>query len=397
MSESKRVFLLSAWLPNYHLELWSDLRRILADRGVEFTIIQGDPDGEVDMRGQAASLDWTVYRQNRFFRFGGRTLIWQRCTDVVLDSDLVIVDEGSRLLLNYWLLAKQRRRKLRVAYWGHVGNLNAFRASRLSEALKRRISRLPHWWFAYTEGAKRRLIALDYSAERVTVVQSSIPTESLRRRIAALTSTEIDELRKELNLGDGPIALFLGSLYEDKRVEYLLEAADRAYERLNGFHLVIAGDGPKRRDIELAASTRPYVRIVGSVDGAQKARLLAAADVLLLPGAVGLALVDGFAAGLPTITTSVPTHGPEIEYLEDGVNGLILPADTSPSEYGEKIDDVLTDDVLRTNLAQGAAASGSIYTGASMVSRFADGIESALSTELAKGPSRSCRFTRGRR
>ena len=397
MNEPKRVLLLCAWLPTYQLELWSDLRRTLAERGVEFTIIQGDPDDEIAMRGQAASLDWTVYRPNRFFRIGGRTLVWQRCTDVALDSDLVIVDEGSRLLLNYWLLAKQRRRRLRVAFWGHGGNLNALRASRFSEALKRRISRLPQWWFAYTEGAKHRVVALGYPTERITVIQNASPTESLRERIAALTSAENGELREELTLGDGPIGLFLGSLYEDKRVEYLLEAADGVHERLNGFRLVIGGDGSKRRDVELAASTRPYVRIVGSVDSEQKARLLAVADVLLLPSAVGLALVDGFAAGLPTITTSVPTHGPEIEYLEDGVNGLILPADTSPSEYGERIVDVLTDDVLRTNLARGAAASGSVYTGASMVSRFADGIESALSTELPEATSRSCRFTRSRR
>ncbi len=348
------------------------------------------------MRKQAVRLDWAVFRPNRFFRIAGRTFIWQPCRDEALNSDLVIADEGGRLLLNYWLLAQQYRRRVRVAFWGHGGSLNALRASRLSEAVKRRVFRLPHWWFAYTEGAKRRIVALGYPPDRITVTQNASSTELLRERIAALGSSEQDAVREEFALDGGPVGLFLGSLYDDKRLDYLLEAGDHVYKKQPRFRLVIAGDGPNRRDLAVAVSTRPYARLVGPVEDDRKALLLATADVLLLPGAVGLALVDGFAAGLPTLTTSVPTHGPEIEYLQHGVNGLILPSDSSPREYGESILEVLTDHALRSNLERGAAASGLVYTGASMVRRFADGIELALSADPIRRATRLGRLARGR-
>jgi glycosyltransferase involved in cell wall biosynthesis len=44
--------------------------------------------------------------------------------------------------------------------------------------------------------------------------------------------------------------------------------------------------------------------------------------LMVIPALVGLAIVHGFAFGLPLITTDVPGHGPEIEYLS--VNNGIM-------------------------------------------------------------------------
>ncbi len=41
------------------------------------------------------------------------------------------------------------------------------------------------------------------------------------------------------------------------------------------------------------------------------------------PGAVGLAILDAFAAGLPMVTTHCRGHGPEIAYLRQNENGLM--------------------------------------------------------------------------
>ena len=136
-------------------------------------------------------------------------------------------------------------------------------------------------------------------------------------------------------MGEGPIGLFLGSLYPHKRLDYLMAAADEIAARLPAFRLVIAGDGPEREAVAAAASSRPHVLWTGYAEGERKAVLLKSAAVLLIPGAVGLVIVDGFVAGVPTITTSVSTHGPEVEYLSDGENGMLLPADASPTEYAE--------------------------------------------------------------
>jgi L-malate glycosyltransferase len=39
---------------------------------------------------------------------------------------------------------------------------------------------------------------------------------------------------------------------------------------------------------------------------------------MLMPGLVGLAVLDAFADGIPRVTTVIEYHSPEIEYLVPG-------------------------------------------------------------------------------
>ena len=47
------------------------------------------------------------------------------------------------------------------------------------------------------------------------------------------------------------------------------------------------------------------------------------AAMQFMPGAVGLGILDSFALQTPMVTTTQNFHGPEIEYLENGKNGII--------------------------------------------------------------------------
>ena len=49
---------------------------------------------------------------------------------------------------------------------------------------------------------------------------------------------------------------------------------------------------------------------------------------MFMPGLVGLAIVESYCAGLPFVAVAQAGHGPEIEYLQDGVNGVLLPQAT---------------------------------------------------------------------
>lgn len=388
MEPRRQVLLVANWMTKYHASVCTSLRDRLAESGIRLEVVHGDPPAEIASRGHTASLGWAVRRPVRLFRLGGQQLVWQQCGEEALSSDLVIVGEGGRQLLNYWLLSQQRRGRLGVAFWGHGGNLNAHRASKYGERAKQRMFRLPHWWFAYTEGSKRRIADLGYPLERITVTQNAIFAESLREEIEQLECEDEACLRAELSLGTGPIGLFLGSLYEGKRLDYLIQAADAIVRSIPEFRLVIGGEGPASQEVRSAASARPYVHVVGRLDGRRKALHLKAADVLLLPGLVGLAIVDAFAGGLPTITTAIPSHGPEIEYLRHEENGVMLTRDATAAEYASEVVELLTNRRRYAKLAAGAGASGSQYTGAVMVRRFAEGIELALAAESRRASFR---------
>jgi glycosyltransferase involved in cell wall biosynthesis len=106
------------------------------------------------------------------------------------------------------------------------------------------------------------------------------------------------------------------------------------------------------------------------------AEFLAISDAFLLPGAVGLAILDAFAAGLPMLTTRFEFHGPEIEYLEEGMNGLM--SDHRPAAFAEAASSVLSKPELFNQLRAGAAASAEKYSIENMAGNFRSGIRSCL-------------------
>jgi glycosyltransferase involved in cell wall biosynthesis len=293
----------------------------------------------------------------------------------------VIVEQASRLLLNYALLLRQGIGMARVAFWGHGANLQAHRSLALAEAVKKRVSRRPHWWFAYTEGSRHRVRELGYPAERITVVQNAIDTGKLRSARERLGESAAVDTRVRLGLGNGPVAAFVGGLYEDKRLEFLLQVADRLALARPGFHLVVVGDGPLRQTIEREASRRPHVTYCGALFGDEKVAALAPASALLLPGLVGLAILDAFALEIPLVTANVDFHSPEIEYLIDGENGLMVSAANDVQAYVSAVLRVFDDASLSHRLQEGCRAAACRYTNEEMVERFSGGVIQALKAQ----------------
>jgi glycosyltransferase involved in cell wall biosynthesis len=109
------------------------------------------------------------------------------------------------------------------------------------------------------------------------------------------------------------------------------------------------------------------------------------AKLTLMPGLVGLGVLDSFALRVPLVTTDVPYHSPEIEYLKDGVNGLIMPDRCDPSEYAAAVVGTLRDAKLRERLRRGCKESSALYTIEAMADNFADGVCRALCRTPANG------------
>jgi glycosyltransferase involved in cell wall biosynthesis len=76
------------------------------------------------------------------------------------------------------------------------------------------------------------------------------------------------------------------------------------------------------------------------------------------------------------ITTAESQHGPEIAYLEDGVNGLVVRG--GAAEYAAAVVAMLSDGDRYAALRQAALQSAGRYTLNNMVARFCDGIERCL-------------------
>ncbi len=373
-----RVSIIARYIPQYREGFLEEVRRRLADAAVTFRVIHGQPTAAEAAKGDAVVLEWAERVDSHILRLGGRELYWQPVLRRVWRDDLVVVEQGSKLLVNFPLVFGQRLGGPQLAFWGHGRHFAAHEVTSVGEAAKAMLARRAHWWFAYTERSARVVSGLGYPLERITVVQNAVDTRAIREVRADLTQDDLARLRAQLGLGDGPVGVYCGALYREKRLGFLVTACDRVRERLPAFELIIVGGGEEEGLVRAAAETRPWLHYAGPRFGREKVAHLALGDVFLLPGLVGLAILDAFALELPLVTTAIDYHSHEIEYLEDGRNGRLVAEADDPTAYAAAIVGLLQDCEALSRLKAGCLESADRYTVEAMAERFCAGVRAAL-------------------
>ena len=391
-----RVVVLQAWIYQYRVPFYEALRERLDARGIDLALVHGIAEGPVAHTRDMVRVPWATFVRNRRIVVAGKELWWQPALRALRGADLVVVEQASSRLINYGLFGAQQLGRTRVALWGHGVDFRPGRLAFVGEGLKRALSRRVHWWFAYNELVADIVEGLGYPRDRITDVRNAVDTQALHRAWRALQPADVDAARRELGVGSGPVALFCGAMYPDKRLGFLVEACRVARERVPDLQLVLVGDGASADVAETAAAEHPWVHRVGQRFGDDRAPFFAMARVLLLPGAVGLAVQDGFAVEVPTISSRSGLHGPEIAYLQPD-NSIVVDDDGDPRRYADALVAVLEDDALHGRLVEGCRRARERYTVEHMAERFADGIERALAAPpLRSGRVRSGRLPTGR-
>ena len=362
----------------YRVPFFQRLRSNLHQKGIELRLVVGGGLSEDKSKGDVADLDWAETRAFRELELMGFTLLWQPGFDIARDSDLVITEQASKQIFNVALSLGQGRLKTKHAFWGHGRNFQGSVEGTSGEGLKRFLTRRAHWFFAYNETSAAAAVDAGMHPDRVTAVMNSTDTTRIHDVRATLPVSTREDVRQELGLGDGPTALYLGGIYAHKRPQFLVDAAVEIQRIIPNFSMVVIGTGSGAATISDAAEAHPWFHHLGPKYGDERVRLAAAADLQLMPGLVGLNVVDGFALGLPTVTTKIDYHSPEIEYLVDGYNGIYTPADATPAEYARSVADLFQDPERLERLQAGAEISGRELTIEDMAERFADGIVQAL-------------------
>ena len=162
-----------------------------------------------------------------------------------------------------------------------------------------------------------------------------------------------DELRSSFGM-NGPTLAFAGRLTAQKSLEVAL-AAVVANE---GVSLLIAGDGDERARLESLAG--PTVRFLGPQPRQRVVELFAAADASILSSSwenFPHTVVEALAVGTPVLAT---TTGGVAEVVQDGVNGLLVPAGDAAG-LTAAVGRYFADDELRARLRGNAAQSVAEY------------------------------------
>ena len=203
------------------------------------------------------------------------------------------------------------------------------------------------------------LAAGGISTEKIHVVYSGVDPSRME------VPREAESLRLELGApGDSFLVGFLGALVHHKAPDVLLRAMPRLDKRI---HLVFAGDGPMRRDLQRTAG--PWQRRVHFLGfRSDIPRLMRSIDVFVLPSrteGLGTSVLDAMAAGTPVVGS---TGGGIPEMIEHEVSGLLVPPERSP-ELAEAVNRLAGAPDLRQKLAQGGRSRVVRFTEARMVDR----------------------------
>lgn len=372
MTRGPEVTIVQRRLTGYRVQFFERLRALLAAEGVRLRLLHGDPTPLEATKRDGGHLPWAEHVRTRYL--AGDRLCWQSFGAQTRSSDLVVVTQENKLLYNF--VAMTVARPPRLAFWGHGANLQAENRDSWKERVKRWTTCKVDWWFAYTELSAGLVRQQGFPPERITVLDNAIDTHQLAGWCASIDEQRKAELCAKWGLRGRHVGLFLGSLYADKRVDFLLDAAEEIRRRVPDFELLIVGAGPLQGRVDAFCANRPWARSLGHRQGIEKAEALAVAHVMLNPGLVGLGILDAFVSRVPLLTVDCGKHGPEIAYLEHGRNGWMVPDGMMP--FVEAACLLLTQQELRAQLQSGCAIAAGRYTVEGMARRFADGIGQCL-------------------
>ena len=368
-------------IPHYRVPFFDALAELLRERGKTLRVIYGQEAPGTVPRSVRVAAEWAMPITNRYL-FGGR-LVAQPGSELLRDSELVIAEHANSMLQTHklvWRRACSARRLL--ALWGHGRNFQ--RRADLADRYKLWMAQRADWWFTYTQSGADLLTAQGFPRDRISVVNNTVDTTAIAAGSSGLTPTARAQMRAELGLCGENVAIFCGGMYPDKRLEFLVQSGELIRRRVVDFELIVVGAGPDQRIVERAAATHSWVRYVGPRFADELGRLLGLAKLLLMPGLVGLAIVDSFAAAVPMVTTDIPIHSPEFAYLEHGRNGLI--SENSLEAYASLVAETLLAPRRLEQLRIGCRASAERYSLRRMARSYADGVMACLRLPRAPAP-----------
>ncbi len=167
----------------------------------------------------------------------------------------------------------------------------------------------------------------------------------------------IETRRGETVLSEAPTAVFAGRLVKEKGADVLLRAFAKASGRVPGSRLVIAGDGPERKNLEALAAKLNLAASVsfrGYLKPQEMNDELSGAWVQVIPSLwdepFGIVAIEAMARGTAVVASGSGGLG---EIIEDGVDGFLVPPGDADA-LSEKLTTLFNDKGLVSSMAAAA-------------------------------------------
>lgn len=318
-----RIWVLQPRVRAYRLPFWE---RLIQFAGGSYELTVCGPLDELRASGDDRRpylREWPIAWRSILGRSVGT---WLGAADAVRRErpDVVVYCASTPIVTCWTLPAICRRLGIVNVAWTKVHGQRGER-SWWGDWIKRRFYRRFDLALCYGRQSLDELVSLGFPREKASIAQNTVDTDFVfaqPQRIAQRAAT----VRRNAGLADQhrPIVC-IGRMIERKRHLDLVEAWPRLRELDANLRLVLVGAGPQFERVRRRAEEIDRERIVvtGSVPSGDDYAWLHAAEVVVLPGALGLAINQALALGRPTIVAD--EWGSDSEILEHARTGWRYP------------------------------------------------------------------------
>jgi glycosyltransferase involved in cell wall biosynthesis len=369
------IYIYQRILPHYRIPFFRGLAKLLLQQDIQLVVVYGQEYPGTVPKTVMINEDWAIYKKNIYIKIGPAELVIQPpLLTSLFNRTAVVLEQANRLMINYVFFAFVLVIKKPVALWGHGKNFQSSNTLSLREKFKRAYTNLATWWFCYTPEGKNIIANNGFNSDRITVVANSIDTTELANTLTGLKSNDLEVLKNQLGITSSNVAIYCGGMYTEKRITFLLQACQQIRQQVNDFEMIFIGDGPDLKLIETFCEAHTWSKYVGKMTGNERVKYFALAKCQLMPGLVGLGIIDSFALGVPLVTTNIDYHSPEIEYMAPNVNGIIT--DNTVSSFVTGVTEVFLNSDYHNLLVEGCYESREMFSLENMIKNYADGITS---------------------
>lgn len=306
-------------------------RRLADEPGIDFVALHGgDLDGTPVVNG--SNLEGFAHRQLFTiwpFRWVGQAerLPIPLCPGLLGElrrqrPDVILAEGGSNLLNNLMVFAYALVTRTPVVWWT-LGEIRRqappSAAQRLFRSIAAAMERRSTALLGYSSLALEYFDSKGYPRAIQFRAVNCIDTEQAEATLPG-ARVRAAELRRELELEDALVLLFVGALNPGKRLEDLIDVYARLRRSHDDLRLVIVGDGAHRAALEArveSTGARDVLFAGQVVDGV--ASWFELGDLFVLPGLGGLAISEAMVHSLPVVCSEA--DGCELDLVEPGENG----------------------------------------------------------------------------
>lgn len=283
-------------------------------------------------------------------QFGWNLVVFKKILSEIRHNNFKIVVmpmEKKHILLIFFLYILKFAYKFKLASYNHHYIKRKSRANRFLSFLDRKsvriINRLYDIIIYYTEAGMHRSIDEKMVNKcKAFFANNTIDVENI------FSIADKNETKSQNAI------LFIGRMLANKRIDILLEYFREIKEKQPDCKLYIIGGGPElEKSKKLSEGMKDVYWLGGIVEEEKICEYMEKSKIVFVPGHSGLSINHSFAYKKPYITLERESHPPEIDYIVNGENGLILPADDKENNINKMIE-LLTNDSYYNKMSASA-------------------------------------------